>query len=133
MRQDKLSKQNLILYACGIIPVVWLALLIAPAFGGDQSPADRLPNLIENLGTVFNNPFHIEWCEDSLKTVLIFILAYGMGIGIYLSSAGGTRLGKMGRAGYGQQEIRRQGENAKQNSHAECRHRAGRQKAPTQS
>ena len=86
MRQDKLSKQNLILYACGIIPVVWLALLIAPAFGGDQSPADRLPNLIENLGTVFNNPFHIEWCEDSLKTVLIFILAYGMGIGIYLST-----------------------------------------------
>lgn len=86
MRQDKLSKQNLILYACGIIPVVWLALLIAPAFGGDQSLADRLPNLIENLGTVFNNPFHIEWCEDSLKTVLIFILAYGMGIGIYLST-----------------------------------------------
>lgn len=36
---------------------------------------------------MFNNPFHIEWCEDSLKTVLIFVLAYGLGIGIYLSSA----------------------------------------------
>ncbi len=71
MREDKLSKTNLILYACGIIPVAWLALLIAPAFG------DGLPGLIENLGTVFNDPFHIEWCEDSLKTVLIFILAYG--------------------------------------------------------
>ena len=81
MRGDKLSKQNLILYVCGIIPAVWLALLIAPVFG------DGLPNLIENLGTVFNNPFHIEWCEDSLKTVLIFVLAYGLGIGIYLSSA----------------------------------------------
>ena len=81
MREDKLSKTNLILYACGIIPVVWLALLIAPSFG------DGLPGLIENLGTVFNDPLHIEWCEDSLKTVLIFILAYGIGIGIYLSTA----------------------------------------------
>ena len=30
MRQDKFSKAHLILYACGIIPVVWLALLLAP-------------------------------------------------------------------------------------------------------
>ena len=30
---------------------------------------------------------HIVWCEDSLKTVLIFIAAYAMGIGIYLSTA----------------------------------------------
>ena len=81
MRDDKLSKQNLILYACGILPVVWLALKIAPALSGG------LPNLLENLGTVFNTPFQMEWCEDSLKTVLIFILTYGMGIGIYLSSA----------------------------------------------
>ena len=43
MRGDKLSRQNLVLYACGIIPVVWLALLIAPAIGGG------LPNLIENI------------------------------------------------------------------------------------
>ena len=81
MRGDKLSKQNLVLYACGIIPVVWLALLIAPAIGGG------LPNLIENLGSVLNDPFHIELCEDSVKTVLISLLCYGMGIGIYLSSA----------------------------------------------
>ena len=81
MRGDKLSKQNLVLYACGIIPVVWLALLIAPAIGGG------LPNLIENLGSVLNDPFHIEFCEDSVKAVLISLLCYGMGIGIYLSSA----------------------------------------------
>ena len=30
MRQDKLSKQNIILYLCGMLPVVWIALLIAP-------------------------------------------------------------------------------------------------------
>ena len=35
---------------------------------------------------VFNNPFHIEVCEDSVKTVLILFLCYGMGIGIYFST-----------------------------------------------
>jgi type IV secretion system protein VirD4 len=36
--------------------------------------------------TVFNNPFQIELCEDSVKTVLILLLYYGMGIGIYFST-----------------------------------------------
>ena len=35
---------------------------------------------------VFNNPFHIVLCEDSVKTVLILLLCYGMGIGIYFST-----------------------------------------------
>ena len=81
MKGDKLSRPNLVLYACGIIPVVWMALHIAPAIGGG------LPNLIENLGSVLNDPFHIELCEDSVKTVLILLLCYGLGIGIYLSTA----------------------------------------------
>ena len=81
MRQDKLSRTNILLYALGLIPVIWLSLLIAPAFGGG------LPNLIENLAEIFKSPFHIEWCEDSLKTVLILVFAYAMGIGIYLATA----------------------------------------------
>ena len=32
------------------------------------------------------NPFQIMVCEDSVKTVLIFLLAYAMGIGIYFST-----------------------------------------------
>ena len=81
MGRDKLSKTNLILYAAGLLPVVWIALLVAPAFAGGLS------NLLKNLSTVFQNPFHIEFCEDSLKTVLIFLFAYVMGIGIYISTA----------------------------------------------
>ncbi len=69
------------MYCLGLIPVVWLALLVAPAFGGG------LPSLIGNLAEIMRQPFHIVWCEDSLKTVLIFIAAYGMGIGVYLSTA----------------------------------------------
>ena len=69
------------MYCLGLIPVVWLALLVAPAFGGG------LPSLIGNLAEIMRQPFHIVWCEDSLKTVLIFIAAYGMGIGVYFSTA----------------------------------------------
>ena len=80
-------KQTLIPAALGIIPAVWLALLVAPALGGG------LPDILSNLMVVMNDPFHIEWCEDSLKTVLIFIAAYGMGIGIYFSTRRNYRKG----------------------------------------
>ena len=79
MKQDD-RRANIILAVIGIIPIVWLALLIAPAVSGG------LPEILQNLLTVFNNPFHIEFCEDSMKTVLIFLLCYGMGIGIWLST-----------------------------------------------
>ena len=81
MREDKFSRTNVILYCLGLIPTVWLGLLVAPAL------RSGLPNLIKNLAVVFSNPFHIVWCEDSVKAVLIFICAYVMGIGIYLSTA----------------------------------------------
>lgn len=80
MRQDKFSKTHLTLYACGIIPVVWLALLLAPYVGGG------LLGLVQYGGAALNDPFHIVLCEDSLKTVLIFLLCYGLGIGVYLST-----------------------------------------------
>ena len=35
---------------------------------------------------IFEKPFAIKLCEDSLKTVLILLVCYGMGIGIYLST-----------------------------------------------
>lgn len=53
MRQDKLSKQNVILYLCGIIPVVWLGLLIAPCL------KDGLPGLVQQFGSVMQNPFQM--------------------------------------------------------------------------
>ena len=80
MRNDKFSKQNLILYAFGIIPVIWLGLLIAPAMH------EGLKSLIAEFGTIIEHPFHIEWCEGSVKTVLILLLCYGIAIGVYLST-----------------------------------------------
>ena len=81
MRYDKLSKQNILLYCFGTIPVVWLALRIAPFM------ENGLPGLIQNFGAAMSRPFHIMLCEDSLKTVLIFLGIYGLGIGVYLSSS----------------------------------------------
>lgn len=80
MRQDKFSKQKIALYLFGVLPVVWLALLIAPPL------QDGLSGLIKNGGAVFARPFHIEWCEGSLKTALILLACYGLGLAIYLSS-----------------------------------------------
>lgn len=79
MKQD--DKQSaVILSVIGILPVVWLALLIAPSVKGG------LPEILPKLMIVFNNPFQIELCEDSLKTVLVLLLCYGFGIGIYFST-----------------------------------------------
>ena len=80
MRHDKFSKQNILLYCLGTIPVVWLALRIAPFM------EDGLPGLIRNFGAAMSRPFHITLCEDSLKTVLILLLCYGLAIGMYLST-----------------------------------------------
>lgn len=84
MKRDNL-KANLVVFAFGMIPVIWLGLLIAPAISGG------LPEILSNLTAALNHPFHIKWCEDSLKTVLVFIVAYGFGIGIYYSTKRNTR------------------------------------------
>ena len=87
MKQDNRQAQ-LILCLFGIIPVIRLGLLIAPAVSGG------LPEIITVFPTAMNNPFHIVFCEDSLKTVLIALCAYGMGIGVYLSTRRNYRRGE---------------------------------------
>ena len=81
MRQDRFSPSSLAVYALGVLPVGWAALLFAPHIHGG------LPEIIKNLASAMNDPLHIVWCEDSLKTVLFFIAAYAIGLGVYLSTA----------------------------------------------
>jgi type IV secretion system protein VirD4 len=81
MRNDRLSKTSLFLYAIGLIPVIWAALLSAPYLHGG------LPGIMKNMSATMNDPLHIVWCEDSLKTVFIFVSTYVIGVGIYLSTA----------------------------------------------
>ena len=69
MKRDNDRQTAIILSIVGIVPVIWLALLIAPSISGG------LPEIAANLATLFDNPFSIKLCEDSLKTVLIFFCA----------------------------------------------------------
>jgi hypothetical protein len=63
-----------------LFPVAWAALLIAPFLSGG------LLNILQNLTTVVNNPFDIHWARDSPKRILLFVAAYGIGLGIYYST-----------------------------------------------
>ena len=76
--QDKNIKY--ILYLLGIIPVIWLALLIAPSTSGG------LTAIIENLSNTFNNPFKIIFVENSKSTILIFLFIYFISLASYETS-----------------------------------------------
>lgn len=78
MRND--NKDVLIILGIFTIPVVWLALLIAPYI--NNGLIEALPYLTKAI----NDPFHITLCKNTLKTIFIFLLIYGIGIEIYFST-----------------------------------------------
>jgi len=80
MKRAETARSNLILFAVFLIPVVWAALLTAPSLSGG------LPEILASLTVAINNPFDIRWVNDSLKCIMLFVAAYGMGTGIYLST-----------------------------------------------
>jgi type IV secretion system protein VirD4 len=57
-----------------------IALLIAPSIHGG------LPTIIKDFPKAMENPFSIVFCHDSIKTIFIFVVAYLLGIGIYIST-----------------------------------------------
>ena len=79
MAEDS-KKQKIILSIFGIIPVIWLSLLIAPHIDGG------LAEIIKNFSKALNNPFGITICNNTIKTVFFLLLAYGLAIGIYFST-----------------------------------------------
>lgn len=82
------DKTNIILICFGGIIVIWLALLIASYISGG------IVEIISKLPEKMNEPFNIEFCKDSLKTVFIFLCAYALGIGIYVSTRRNYRRGE---------------------------------------
>lgn len=88
MNRDNDRQTSIILSMIGILPVVWLGLLVAPSVKGG------LPEILPSLMNVMSDPFHIELCDDSVKTVLVLLLCYGMGIGIYFSTRRNYRRGR---------------------------------------
>lgn len=82
------DKFNLIVFLLGFLMVIWLALLVAPFINSG------IIEIVRNLQNKMNNPFNIEFCEDTIKTIIIFSVIYFIGIGIYLSNKSNYRRGE---------------------------------------
>ena len=97
MNDDK--KTKLILVLLGIIPVIWFGLLIAPFIQGG------LLEIILGLPKAIEKPFSIKLCEDSPKTVLVFLSTYLLCICMAFSSQKNYRRGvEYGSAKWGSAE-----------------------------
>ena len=81
-------RDDLLVAAAGMMPVVWIALKLAPYWEGSVF------ELITQLDAVFAEPWHVEWTRSSLRAVLFCIFAYAMGIGIWLSTRRNYRRGE---------------------------------------
>ena len=82
------KSNDTLFYLIGIIPVVWLALLLAQSLGGG------LPELLRNLTAALEQPTNIIWTDKSLPTILICLAAYGMAVLLYRTNQGRTRDGE---------------------------------------
>ena len=82
------KSNDTLFYLIGIIPVVWLALLLAQSLGGG------LPELLQNLTRALEQPTNIVWTNKSLPTILICLAAYGMAVLLYRTNQGRTRDGE---------------------------------------
>lgn len=85
--QDNFSK-NIMLYFALLVPVIWLALRIAPFI--DKG----LYAFILEFPEAMEYPFNIIWCDQSLKSILILIIIYIMGIGIFYATKKNYRRGE---------------------------------------
>ena len=80
------TKEKVLVSVLGVIPVIYVALIIAPNI-------DK--GLFEIINSFNNdNLFDIKLCSNSLKTVVIFLLFYGLGIAVYLTSMKNYRRGE---------------------------------------
>ena len=66
------------IYIVGLIPIIWIALLVAPL------NANSLFEIVSEINNI--NYFNITWTENSLKTIFLFTLIYVTIISIYLST-----------------------------------------------
>ncbi len=74
------NKSEWFLFTIGIIPIIWLALLIAPSFNGG------LLAIIKDFPIRMENPFILTWCSESLKVIIISLFIYFLAISIYITT-----------------------------------------------
>lgn len=77
-----------ILAGFGVIPVIWAALTVAPFL------SEGLAGIVEGFTSGMRNPVKVTWCADSLKAICIFLVIYGMSLGVYYSTHRNYRKGE---------------------------------------
>ena len=90
MNRQNETKTYLVLFLVGIPLVIWLALIIAGIYDKDVN----LLILLERATEAINNPFQISFNEYSVKTVLIFLFGYAMGVGLFFATRENRRPGE---------------------------------------
>jgi type IV secretion system protein VirD4 len=81
-------KTGFILWGLGLIPVVWAALIVAPFL------SKGLSGIMTAFTNGMNDPTAISWCADSLKAILVSLLMYALGSGIYYALKRNYRKGE---------------------------------------
>ena len=56
--------------------------------------SEGLLGIFNGFASGMNNPLSVRWCDDTPKTILIFLLIYGISIGIYFSTKHNYRKGE---------------------------------------
>ena len=61
----------------GWLVIIWVSFLVAPTLGGGLS------SIIPKLSEALSNPFYLVWSDNTLTTLLVLSLIYGLSILIY--------------------------------------------------
>ena len=78
--RDNVLRQRIIISIIGIIPTIWIALLLAPYI--DKGVLE----IIKNIDVLIDSPFKIILCKNSMKTIFWFLLIYGVIVIVYILS-----------------------------------------------
>ena len=87
MKQEEKRTEMLAVFLLSI-PVIYLALCAAPYI------ENGLFGIIEGITAGIENPKSIRICEDSPKTVLVFLAVYAAAIAVYISTKKNYRKGE---------------------------------------
>ena len=83
------GKKNILLGSViGVIPVIWAALITAPYM------TNGLLEHVDELSDAFRQPFQIRITENTLRTILLFLVIYAVSIGVWLSTRRNYRRGE---------------------------------------
>ena len=90
MKPNRSFRSAAPMWAALVIPVLWLAALLATGYEDGMTIFD----LMGRFSSLLERPFAIRWTAHTLKFMVIALCCYGMGIGMYYSSRENRRPGE---------------------------------------